>query len=1773
MDSKRNHPPSNIPSTPTRSKSAATSSTGEYRSMGKSLLISTLVSPVSPAHLANPGGRLRSPGNGGVSRIPPPLFSVDSTEMAALSTPVRPFSGHKSSPRLQIDMDKVDTLYARRSVIFEKNKSRIRERTESIATSPLGPQARSPAPATGGGLLAMVDDAKYGEESDETDDQEGEQHIPFDQVLIPTAFKRLRAALEDPAFEIDEETYRRFKLSERWYSREEQMQMERSFAQGTFGESKKRSRIIQKRLSNISADSSALGHGHSPTDLPTPPASAQAVHEQHSQRLESLQEEPADQQEPVIAAVPERRRTHSSRRPSRRQRHHVADDSTVAPRQGPLPGEYVPPPTGLAYGAQPEARMHNAAVDHQLQQMAPEEPTHHHRNSRRHRPAAPPSTSVAKQAEGHMETPVLAQLQVLLRRKRQHPHNDDVMQEFLMKGMSFFVEGKEKCWWCVPAKRRIATDMLHILSMKKQTTQVGSYKAALAEQLSRCTACIGSYYESKTGLREHYTQIFAREAVNDFFLGVEQWDAWRITQSFGRAMVGDGAPGLIVLFETLCSAANLLYYPEVAEATFRYITSRLDSGSTPNIGTRLLPGVIALSVCDDLRIQQWAWRALKPVSSKHSPVSANSVVDIFACLLRALASRENPTAPHPLSSSGASLPRLDKPTFSFASDSSVWCGLRIALGKLSDESKQDLVLQLDGFPVIVLKILLGLAGFEFVDCLRVFADIIGVAERQAVWPKISQLGISPADFALFVLKHKVVRGHFYSSAAEPTDLSDEVLGALNRKVRPALEWVTPFISSLSLPDDSPAIVALLNGLLYDIRSDPRVPLARAALAVHTGMAIVAHCFKLPPSEKCLADGSFVLGEFLEQNLGTFVDIVQGRDPISQSELLIASAESLVDTMLREDLTDTVLGISTISKAAQTLRDSFASQLLSKVDIEDSPPVLVRFLPLWKAVLTDPQNINIVKKALFAASYFLLFDPLPEDLVEYLPAAWRVAYECFEKGRSDVRSLLKQYLEVVARTLEGGDAELRIEFEHSTLDSLLRLLASPVTSLHHVALSIMRGVPLDSGDDDDIDNSSVMLSSMELDMTCYELLKRHSSHLLHCLTEVTSNCKLLVNHSRPAYSSSTNTALLARSAVLAVTDLADSKSTEAVAGLFFSFCDLLGAILKASSENAIRIDGRGIYTGAVAVVFQTVYSMLNTMECSDFVRAAKGSSSLDENESFHKLSVCVSEMLNYLEGNDEPEVSADIIKAFGLIANGLSISPGIKMLCPRDTVLALVQGSRGYLTSKQRQSFADITAMPVWEKRAYAISKTRPVQIIFDDEEALAAVDDCDLCDLLSSDVEIIDVDTEPATNSTIPSRSSSLVPAPPERASLPSARLPVYAPPPPAPMPASSVQTSAMNASRPCRRVITVDKKEEEDEVVEVQFAPGDTAAIQRKRQTSMDFWLPRSAKQSGTASAPSTRPLQPAVATTATKSKKSGPQSVFGQLRSSFAQERKSLMPSTASIPRQVVKAPRSMATVPADAWASEHFNDPYAPSSCTPTIHARDVSKAALEELEREKIAKSKLSVLQSTSDDSDSSSSDDDDDNAAGAKKGSSGLAGLMNIRKLSATRAAPRRTMMVLQPNGDLLAGGIRGSGGAGTGLLVTREAREQALAKQREKMRLRPSMNLLHKRLLGWEFEATGDMPPDMTVSSFAKVPDWFESPAQYSSVLEPLFMLECWAQFQRAKEEAASEESGEGVLLSRTGVDDFQDLTFEMSLADVQSIYDNDVVVFSETLSREKRAA
>ncbi|KAI8324439.1 P-loop containing nucleoside triphosphate hydrolase protein, partial [Martensiomyces pterosporus] len=110
------------------------------------------------------------------------------------------------------------------------------------------------------------------------------------------------------------------------------------------------------------------------------------------------------------------------------------------------------------------------------------------------------------------------------------------------------------------------------------------------------------------------------------------------------------------------------------------------------------------------------------------------------------------------------------------------------------------------------------------------------------------------------------------------------------------------------------------------------------------------------------------------------------------------------------------------------------------------------------------------------------------------------------------------------------------------------------------------------------------------------------------------------------------------------------------------------------------------------------------------------------------------------------------------------------------------------------------------------------------------------------------------------------------------------------------------------------------------------------------------------------------------------------------------------------------------------------------------------------------------------------------------------------------------------------------------------------------MRLTPSMSILHKRLLGWKYEEEGALPPDTNLSELAKIPDQFADCSEYARVFEPLLLLECWAQFQRAKEETMFSEPCEAVLQSRMSEDDFQDITYLVSVADAKDMVENDVV-------------
>ncbi|KAJ1931621.1 hypothetical protein FBU59_006649, partial [Linderina macrospora] len=201
----------------------------------------------------------------------------------------------------------------------------------------------------------------------------------------------------------------------------------------------------------------------------------------------------------------------------------------------------------------------------------------------------------------------------------------------------------------------------------------------------------------------------------------------------------------------------------------------------------------------------------------------------------------------------------------------------------------------------------------------------------------------------------------------------------------------------------------------------------------------------------------------------------------------------------------------------------------------------------------------------------------------------------------------------------------------------------------------------------------------------------------------------------------------------------------------------------------------------------------------------------------------------------------------------------------------------------------------------------------------------------------------------------------------------------------------------------------------------------------------------------------------------------------------------------------------------------------------------------------------------DDSVSSDGDDDDDDEGDG----SGLAGLMKIHR-TPNRAPERRPIKFISLSEGL---GVPGASGHFGTVFFDAQARQRAISEQEAKERLTPSMSKLHKKLLAWKYEDSGDMPPDARTTKYVKIPDTFPDCDGYAKVFEPLLLLECWAQFQRSKEETAESKPCEATLLSRMCVDEFQDITFEVAIADMEGVVDHDVLVFTESLSREKRYA
>ncbi|KAJ1026701.1 hypothetical protein NDA16_002299 [Ustilago loliicola] len=112
--------------------------------------------------------------------------------------------------------------------------------------------------------------------------------------------------------------------------------------------------------------------------------------------------------------------------------------------------------------------------------------------------------------------------------------------------------------------------------------------------------------------------------------------------------------------------------------------------------------------------------------------------------------------------------------------------------------------------------------------------------------------------------------------------------------------------------------------------------------------------------------------------------------------------------------------------------------------------------------------------------------------------------------------------------------------------------------------------------------------------------------------------------------------------------------------------------------------------------------------------------------------------------------------------------------------------------------------------------------------------------------------------------------------------------------------------------------------------------------------------------------------------------------------------------------------------------------------------------------------------------------------------------------------------------------------------LERAKRERADAERKRILQSPPDFSGLHRSILSWNYNHEGDRPPAPPGKepAYRRIQPHFASANEYGLVLGPLLLLECWAQFRQAKEEADSnnEPSIPLEVAGRSTVDMFVDV-------------------------------
>ena len=96
---------------------------------------------------------------------------------------------------------------------------------------------------------------------------------------------------------------------------------------------------------------------------------------------------------------------------------------------------------------------------------------------------------------------------------------------------------------------------------------------------------------------------------------------------------------------------------------------------------------------------------------------------------------------------------------------------------------------------------------------------------------------------------------------------------------------------------------------------------------------------------------------------------------------------------------------------------------------------------------------------------------------------------------------------------------------------------------------------------------------------------------------------------------------------------------------------------------------------------------------------------------------------------------------------------------------------------------------------------------------------------------------------------------------------------------------------------------------------------------------------------------------------------------------------------------------------------------------------------------------------------------------------------------------------------------------------------------------------LFRTILEWEMDMNADTyPPNIDAQSFKKVPDVFQDAIEYLEVFQPLLFMECWGQFNSARDENNFDDKEELKFTALNIVDNSREMSFQGSADSVRSL-------------------